>query len=152
MAAGGVGDPRVEAAFAAVAREDFLGPWHIVRWGGGYPATPDADAVYLYTDDVIGILPERNLNNGQHSLHAALITAATPRPGERVVHVSAGVGYYTAILAELVGVTRCRRRPAFPIMKTGPQPHAVALLHRVGTNGSNPLSSSGVSVSRPHLL
>ena len=37
-AAAGVGDPQVEAAFAAVAREDFLGPgpWHIVRWGGGY--------------------------------------------------------------------------------------------------------------------
>src|SRR6202035_3842810 len=31
-AAAGVGDPQVEAAFAAVAREDFLGPgpWHIV--------------------------------------------------------------------------------------------------------------------------
>src|ERR1700720_1207658 len=62
----GVGDPQVEAAFAAVAREDFLGPgpWHIVRWGGGYRATPDADPIYLYTDDVIGILPRRNLNNG----------------------------------------------------------------------------------------
>src|SRR5580704_5525772 len=58
------GDPQVEAAFAAVAREDFLGPgpWHIVRWGGGYRATPDADPIYLYTDDVIGILPKRNLN------------------------------------------------------------------------------------------
>jgi hypothetical protein len=41
-----------------VAREDFLGPgpWQIVRWGGGYRATPDPDPVYLYTDDVIGIL------------------------------------------------------------------------------------------------
>src|ERR1700730_489763 len=38
MAASGVRDPRVEAAFAVVAREDFLGPgpWQIVRWGGGY--------------------------------------------------------------------------------------------------------------------
>src|ERR1700731_1949084 len=72
MAAGGVSDPRVEAAFAAVAREDFLGPgpWQIVRWGGGYRTTPDSDPVYLYTDDVIGILPERNLNSGQPSLHA----------------------------------------------------------------------------------
>ena len=70
---------------------------------GGYRATPDPDPVYLYTDDVIGILPERNLNNGQPSLHAALIAAAAPQPGEHVVHVGAGVGYYTAILAELVG-------------------------------------------------
>jgi protein-L-isoaspartate(D-aspartate) O-methyltransferase len=107
MAASGVRDPRVEAAFAVVAREDFLGPgpWQIVRWGGGYRATPDPDPVYLYTDDVIGILPERNLNNGQPSLHAALIAAAAPQPGEHVVHVGAGVGYYTAILAELVGAT-----------------------------------------------
>src|SRR5467141_287436 len=85
MAACGIRNLRVEAAFAAVAREDFLGPgpWQIVRWGGGYRATPDPDLVYLYTDDVIGILPERNLNNGQPSLHAALIAAA----GEHVVHV-----------------------------------------------------------------
>jgi protein-L-isoaspartate(D-aspartate) O-methyltransferase len=104
-AAAGVGDPRIEAAFAAVARENFLGPgpWQIVRWGGGYRASPDADPVYLYTDDVIGIVPERNLNNGQPSLHAALIAAAAPQPKEHVVHVGAGVGYYTAILAELVG-------------------------------------------------
>ena len=33
----------------------------------------------------------------------ALIAAAAPQPGEHVVHVGAGVGYYTAILAELVG-------------------------------------------------
>src|SRR5580692_5456564 len=106
-AAAGVGDPQVEAAFAAVAREDFLGPgpWHIVRWGGGYRATPDADPVYLYSDDVIGILAKRNLNNGQPSLHAALIAAAAPQPGEHVLHIGVGVGYYTAILAELVGAT-----------------------------------------------
>ena len=74
-----------------------------MRWGGGYRASPDADPVHLYTDDVIGIVPERNLNNGQPSLHAALISAAAPQPEEHVVHVGAGVGYYTAILAELVG-------------------------------------------------
>src|SRR6202030_3636007 len=35
MAACGIRNPRVEAAFAAVAREDFLGPgpWHIARAG-----------------------------------------------------------------------------------------------------------------------
>jgi protein-L-isoaspartate(D-aspartate) O-methyltransferase len=66
-AAAGVGDPQVEAAFAAVAREDFLGPgpWHIARWGGGYRATPDADPIYLYTDDVIGIRPVRRRGHRQ---------------------------------------------------------------------------------------
>src|SRR5262249_17171672 len=65
MAEFGVADPRVEAAFAAVRREQFLGPgpWPILRWMRGYVTTPNADPVYLYTNHVIGILPERNLNN-----------------------------------------------------------------------------------------
>jgi protein-L-isoaspartate(D-aspartate) O-methyltransferase len=52
---------------------------------------------------LIGIVPERKLNNGQPSLHALLIARAAPRSGEHAVHVGAGVGYYTAILAHLVG-------------------------------------------------
>jgi protein-L-isoaspartate(D-aspartate) O-methyltransferase len=105
LAAAGVEDPRLESSYAKVRREDFLGPgpWQIVRWGRGYVETPSADPVYLYTDDVVGILPERNLNNGQPSLHAMLIASAAPQPGEHAVHVGAGVGYYTAILADLVG-------------------------------------------------
>jgi protein-L-isoaspartate(D-aspartate) O-methyltransferase len=48
MTASGIRDPQVEAAFAAVAREYLLGPgpWQIVRWGGGYRTTPDADPAY----------------------------------------------------------------------------------------------------------
>ena len=49
------------------------------------------------------IIPERHLNNGQPSLHAALIASAAPKMGEHAVHVGAGVGYYTAILHRLVG-------------------------------------------------
>ena len=110
MAAAGVEDARVEAAFAAVKREDFLGPgpWPVLRWRSPtprYAATPSADPVYLYINGVIGILPERNLNNGEPSLHAALIASAAPQPGEHVVHVGAGTGYYTAILAELTGAS-----------------------------------------------
>jgi protein-L-isoaspartate(D-aspartate) O-methyltransferase len=41
---------------------------------------------------VIGIAPERNLNNGQPSLHAALIAAAAPQPKEHVVHVGGASG------------------------------------------------------------
>ena len=105
MAAGGVADRRVEAAFAAVSRENFLGPgpWPILRWFRGYAPTPSADPVYLYDDVLVGIVPERKLNNGQPSLHAILIAAAAPRPGEHAVHIGAGVGYYTAILHRLVG-------------------------------------------------
>jgi protein-L-isoaspartate(D-aspartate) O-methyltransferase len=60
-------------------------------------------SVYLYTDDLVSIVAERDLNNGQPSLHAMLIASAAPQPGEHAVHVGAGVGYYTAILADLVG-------------------------------------------------
>ena len=58
---------------------------------------------YLYLDHVVGILPERHLNNGQPSLHAKLLAHAGPQEGDHVVHVGAGTGYYTAIMAHLVG-------------------------------------------------
>src|SRR5947208_900048 len=66
MAAAGVSDRRVEAAFAAVPREHYLGPgpWPILRWGRGYVTTPSRDPVHLYADILVGIIPERDLNNG----------------------------------------------------------------------------------------
>lgn len=105
LAAAGVEDARVEAAFAAVPREDFLGPgpWPIFRWPDRYVASPTADPVYLYTDGLVGIVPEKRLNNGQPSLHALLIARAGIREGDHVVHVGAGVGYFTAIMAHLAG-------------------------------------------------
>ncbi len=105
MATAGIEDARYEAAFAAVRREHFLGPgpWSILHRFRGYVRTPDSDPVHLYTDHVVGILPERNLSNGEPSLHARLIPSAAPQEGEHVVHVGAGVGYYTAVLAMLVG-------------------------------------------------
>lgn len=106
----GATDRRLEAAFAVVPREAFLepGPWQIVRfdpWRGarGYVQSPSADPVYVYDDVVIAILPERNLNNGQPSLHAWLMASAAPRAGEHIVHIGLGAGYYTAILAQLAG-------------------------------------------------
>ena len=101
----GGSDPRLEAAYAAVRREDFVGsgPWQIFRWGAMYRPTPSADPVYLYTDDVVGLVPERQINNGQPSLHAHLLGYALPKAGEHVVHVGTGTGYYTAIMAQMVG-------------------------------------------------
>ena len=103
LAVNDVRDDRLEVAFAAVAREDYLGtgPWPILRHGTSVPS-PSADPVYLYTNDLVAIDPARRLNNGQPSLHARLIACAAPASGEHAVHVGAGVGYYTAILAELV--------------------------------------------------
>lgn len=106
-AAVGVADERVEAAFAEVPREDFLGPgpWPIFRMRKAYVPTPTADPVYLYTDEIVGIIPERRINNGQPSLHAILLSQAAPRAGEHIVHVGAGTGYYSAIMAKLVAAS-----------------------------------------------
>ena len=108
LAAAGVRDARIEDAYAAVRREDFLGPgpWPFFHlWPARYVPSPDADPVYLYTDSLVGIVPDRFINNGQPSLHAALLAQARPSDGEHVVHVGAGVGYYTAIMAHLAGPT-----------------------------------------------
>jgi protein-L-isoaspartate(D-aspartate) O-methyltransferase len=110
MFAAGIVDRRVERAFAAVPREQFLppGPWQIVRWNpaletSGYVTTPSRDPVYVYDNAVIALLPERNLNNGEPSLHAVMIASAAPKTGEHAVHIGVGFGYYSAILAHLVG-------------------------------------------------
>ncbi len=108
MAAAMVDDERVEAAFAAVRREAYLGPgpWPVLRTlPDEYVWTPSDDPVYLYVNQLIGLLPERNLNNGEPSLHALMIANAAPKAGEHAVPIGIGGGYYTAILAELVGAT-----------------------------------------------
>ena len=99
----GVRDPRIEKAFAAVPREDFAGPppWRIGS-GGLFGRTSDDDPVSLYDDVLIAIDQRRGINNGQPSLHALSIDALGVKEGETVVHIGAGAGYYTAILAKLV--------------------------------------------------
>jgi protein-L-isoaspartate(D-aspartate) O-methyltransferase len=101
----GVSNQRIEDAYAEVPREHFLGegPWPIARWMRGYVNTPNGDPVYLYTDDVIGLLPERQINNGQPSLHAHLIASAALAEGDHVVHIGVGGGYYSAIMAHVLG-------------------------------------------------
>jgi protein-L-isoaspartate(D-aspartate) O-methyltransferase len=100
----GVRDPRIEKAFALVRREDFAGPapWHIGS-GGLYGRASGDDPARLYDDVLVAIDARRGINNGQPSLHALSIDALGVKEGETVVHVGAGAGYYTAILAHLVG-------------------------------------------------
>lgn len=103
-AAPGVDDERVRAAFAAVRREAFLGagPWLFLT-GEGYVESESSDPALVYEDVVVALLSEKRINNGQPTLHARCLSAARIRPGDRVLHVGCGSGYYTAILSELVG-------------------------------------------------
>ncbi len=93
-------------AFADVAREDYVGPgpWSVAV-GNGYLKTPCADPRFLYQDVLVGLDTERRINNGQPSLHARCLAAVAPAVGEHAVHIGAGTGCYTAILARLVGAT-----------------------------------------------
>ncbi len=95
-------------AFSRVPRERYLGPgpWRIFNPNGRYYwTTPDADPRHLYHDVLVAIDEQRLLNNGQPSFLAYLIEALDPQGGDHVVHVGCGTGYYTAILAEVVGPT-----------------------------------------------
>jgi protein-L-isoaspartate(D-aspartate) O-methyltransferase len=99
-----VTEARIIAAFATVRREQFIGPgrWQIAV-AGGYMSSETDDPRVLYQDIVVGLAPERRINNGEPSLHAKCLGLALPQAGETAVHVGAGTGYYTAILAHLVG-------------------------------------------------
>ncbi|HEY8123471.1 MAG TPA: methyltransferase domain-containing protein [Myxococcota bacterium] len=98
-------DARILAAFAAVPREEFLGrgPWLTLPDAAGYRSTPDADLRHVYQDVAIALDPARMLNNGSPSFLARVIDALAVREGERVAHIGCSTGYYSAILAEIVG-------------------------------------------------
>ncbi len=99
--------PAVVAAFATVPREHFAGPgpwpllspWHL----SDYWITEDADPCHLCHDVLIAIDSTRRLNNGQPSLWAFCYDQLALAAGQHVVHVGIGTGYYTAILADIVG-------------------------------------------------
>ncbi len=101
----GVENPALRRAFAAVAREDFLPPppWKVLDSLIGSRRVTPADLARLYDDVLIVLDGALGLNNGSPSLHALMLHYLDARPGDRVLHVGAGGGYYTAILAEMVG-------------------------------------------------
>jgi protein-L-isoaspartate(D-aspartate) O-methyltransferase len=95
-------------ALAAVPREQFLppGPWTIrgeADFQGSPRRTPDDDARHVYHNVAVAIDPSRMLFNGAPGILAMAIDALALAPGERVLHVGTGLGYYTAIAAHCVG-------------------------------------------------
>lgn len=93
-------------AFATVPREHFLGPgpWQISAPSppGSYRTTEDADPRHLYHNVPVALDMHRRLNNGQPSFLASCLDSLDLQVGDHVVHIGCGVGYYTAILAEVV--------------------------------------------------
>jgi protein-L-isoaspartate(D-aspartate) O-methyltransferase len=98
--------PLLIDALAIVPREAYLrpGPW-LVRGELESVArpTPDADARHVCHNYSIAIDADRQLFNGAPGMVAASIDALAIAPGDRVLHVGAGLGYYTALLSHMVG-------------------------------------------------
>jgi protein-L-isoaspartate(D-aspartate) O-methyltransferase len=93
-------------AFAKVPREHFLGPgpWQVRSPGNeGYWTTKDADPRRLYHNILVAIDTTCQLNNGQPSFLAFLLDELELQAGDQAVHVGCGTGYYTAVIAEVVG-------------------------------------------------
>jgi protein-L-isoaspartate(D-aspartate) O-methyltransferase len=92
------------AAFAQVPRERFAGPgpWTLMGEGGSL-LTEDADPRRLYQNVLIALDESKGINNGQPSLWAEFLDRLELREGDSALHLGCGTGYYTAILAEIVG-------------------------------------------------
>ena len=93
-------------AFAKVPREHFLGPgpWQVFSPGlESVWTTTDADPKHLYHNLLVVIDAEQHLNNGHPSFLAFLIDQLKLNAADHVVHVGCGPGYYTAVMAEVVG-------------------------------------------------
>jgi protein-L-isoaspartate(D-aspartate) O-methyltransferase len=106
--------PGLVEAFARVQREHFLGPspWLIgSAEARALSASGMVQMSYLAVEDprdlyhnvVVSIDRLKDINNGQPGSLARWIDALALKPGERAFHLGCGVGYYTAIVAEVVG-------------------------------------------------
>lgn len=102
----GLRSPHVVAALGSVPRERFLGagPWTVMAGPGLAPqVTASDDPQLVYQDVSIAIDVRRHLYNGQPGLVAAWLDALAVSPGEAVLHVGCATGYYTALIAHVVG-------------------------------------------------
>ena len=120
LAAVRIDDARVADAFAAVSRENFVGPppWTLFDPSGGDRVTLDgADPARLYDDVLVVLDRAKGLNNGSPSLHALMLHHLGVAPGDRVLHIGIGAGYYTALLA---GTRWAAARAASPPVEYDP--------------------------------
>ncbi len=99
-----ISSPTILRAFSTVPRERFVGPgpWMIQTSGTEY-FTESADPQNVYQDALIVLDAAKRLNNGQPSLWAFHLSVLDVHPGDHILHLGCGTGYYSAILAELTG-------------------------------------------------
>jgi protein-L-isoaspartate(D-aspartate) O-methyltransferase len=137
-----MGSSALFKAFATVPRERFVGPgpWRTLGLKG-YWTTQDTDPRSVYHNVLISLDEAKGINNGQPSLWALCFDQLGVEPGDHLLHLGCGTGYYTAILAELVGPegriaaieidTGMAKRAREAL---GPWPQ-VSVVHRDGSNG-----------------
>jgi protein-L-isoaspartate(D-aspartate) O-methyltransferase len=112
--AANLSSPALIEAYARVPREKYLGPppWQIgLADLRAFSSTGKATLSYISTEDaqdlyhnvVVALDRANDINNGQPSALALWINSLDLKPGDRACHVGCGVGYYTAIMAEVVG-------------------------------------------------
>jgi protein-L-isoaspartate(D-aspartate) O-methyltransferase len=131
----------------------------MIQASGEQSFTECADPKDLYKDALIVLDAAKRLNNGQPSLWAIHLDLLDVHPGFHVLHLGCGTGYYSAILAELVGPSGCviaveidesladRARVA---LKPWPQ---VAFVHADGARGPfDPADAIVVSAGATHPL
>ena len=115
----GVRDPRLESAFASVPREDFSGPppWRVSGGLFGFSAG-ERDLAALYDDVLVAIDAAAGRQQRPAVASRPVPRRARRRGGRDRPAIGAGAGYYTAILAHLVGpsgkVSPTRSRPTSP--------------------------------------
>lgn len=105
-------DDRVSSAFIAVERSHFFlpGPWHVYQFSGippyfSYRLTKSADPEHLYDDIAVALDVDKNINTGLPSVWVRYLTALALQPNEHALHIGCGSGYYSAVMAELVGAS-----------------------------------------------
>jgi protein-L-isoaspartate(D-aspartate) O-methyltransferase len=95
----------VRAAFAAVPREQLSGPppWRVARVANLGQVAETSDPLRLHADVTVAIDRERHLNSGSPGLWAAVFDGLELGPGQRIGQIGTGLGYFSAVLAEIVG-------------------------------------------------
>lgn len=154
----------MHAAFSSVPRERFLGhgPWKVLA-RTGYLDTPSDDVTFVYRDLPVAIDYGLGINNGQPSLHAICLAAVDIAEGETVIHVGTGTGYYTAILAQLTGLTGCvygfeiHAKLALRSRENLSDTAHIQVLERSGSEGQLPSAdvvyvSAGATAPQPNWL